>query len=415
MSIITSVKGRIVFNSRGSRSIEIDVMTDNKHLGRACAPSGASVGSHEVISFVNNRPELSLQALNLHEKKFLGLDGRDPKAIFDVLKSIDNSPSYDKIGGSVAYALSIAAIDAASKSENVPMFKLLKPGGPYKFPFPLGNILGGGSHAGPGTPDIQEILACPVGAKNLVEALEMNFRVHSQVKNVIEETDKKFTYGRGDEGAWAPNLNNDDALAVVAKAIDKTGFQLGKDIVMGIDFASSSLWDAATRSYNYRRQGLLRDTEEQINFVEDLIEKYRLGYVEDPVHEDDFESMAKITMSKPSCIVAGDDMLVTNTKRVGDASRYGACSGAILKVNQAGSLHEALNFAEECKTNKIKIITSHRSGESVDSHISHIALATSSKMIKTGVVGGERIAKLNEFVRMSEYDLIEGLVELSIT
>jgi enolase len=345
----------------------------------------------------------------------LGLDGGDPRAVFDALKAIDNSPSYDKIGGAVAYALSIAAIDAASKSENIPIFKLLKPHGPYKFPFPIGNILGGGAHAGPGTPDIQEILACPVSAKSLVEALEMNFRVHSQVKNVIEETDKKFTYGRGDEGAWAPNIKNDDALAVVAKAIDKTGFQLGKDIVMGIDFASSSLWDAASKSYNYRRQGISRDTEEQINYVEDLIEKFQLGYVEDPVHEDDFESMAKITSSNPSCIVAGDDMLVTNAKMVRDASRYGACSGAILKVNQAGSLYEALNFAEECKTHEIKIITSHRSGESVDSHISHIAVATSSKMIKTGVVGGERIAKLNEFVRMSEYDLIEGLVELSIT
>jgi enolase len=415
MSTITSVKGRIVFNSRGSRSIEIDVTTDNKHLGRACAPSGASVGSHEVVSFVDNRPELSLQALNLHQRKFLGLDGGDPRAIFDALKAIDNSPSYDKIGGAVAYALSIAAIDAASKSENIPIFKLLKPRGPYKFPFPIGNILGGGAHAGPGTPDIQEILTCPVSAKSIVEALEMNFRVHTQVKNVIEETDKKFTYGRGDEGAWAPNLKNDDALAVVAKAIDKTGFRLGKDIVMGIDFASSSLWDATSKSYNYRRQGISRDTEEQINFVEDLIEKFQLGYAEDPVHEDDFESMAKITSSNPSCIVAGDDMLVTNARRVRDASMYGACSGAILKVNQAGSLYEALNFAEECKTHEIKIITSHRSGESVDSHISHIAVATSSKMIKTGVVGGERIAKLNEFVRMSEYDLIEGLVELSIT
>ena len=309
----------------------------------------------------------------------------------------------------------MSAIDAASKSENIPIFKLLKPRGPYKFPFPLGNILGGGAHAGPGTPDIQEILACPVSAKNLVEALEMNFRVHSQVKNVLEETDKKFTYGRGDEGAWAPNLKNDDALAIVAKAIEKTGFRLGKDIVMGIDFASSSLWDAASKSYNYRRQEISRDTEEQINFVKDLIEKFQLGYVEDPVHEDDFESMAKITSSNPSCIVAGDDMLVTNARRVRDASRYGACSGAILKVNQAGSLYEALDFSEECKTHKMKIITSHRSGESVDSHISHIAVATSSKMIKTGVVGGERIAKLNEFIRMSEYDLIEGLVELSIT
>lgn len=170
MSTITSVRGRIVFNSRGSRSIEIDVTTDNKHLGRACAPSGASVGSHEVVSFVDNRPELSLQALNLHQRKFLGLDGGDPRAVFDALKAIDNSPSYDKIGGAVAYALSIAAIDAASKSENIPIFKLLKPHGPYKFPFPIGNILGGGAHAGPGTPDIQEILVCPVSAKSLVEA-----------------------------------------------------------------------------------------------------------------------------------------------------------------------------------------------------------------------------------------------------
>ncbi|MDP9197187.1 MAG: enolase [Thermoproteota archaeon] len=415
MSIITSVQGRIVFNSRGSRSIEVDVITNDKHLGRACAPSGASVGSHEAISFVNNQAELSLQVLNSHKKKFLGIDARDPMAVFDILKSIDSSPTYEKIGGAVAYALSIAAIDAASKSEKVPMFKLLKPRGPYKFPFPLGNVLGGGSHAGPGTPDIQEILVCPVGARNIVEALEMNFRLHSEVKNAIEQIDKKFTYGRGDEGAWAPNLHNDEALAVVAKAIDKTGFRSGKDIGMGIDFASSSLWDEASKSYDYRRQGLSRDTEEQINFVTDLIEKYNLVYVEDPVNEDDFESMAKITKSKPKCIVAGDDMLVTNAGRIGDASKYGACSGAILKVNQAGSLHEALNFAEECKMHEIKIITSHRSGESVDSHISHIAVATASKMIKTGVLGGERIAKLNEFVRMSEYDLIEGLVELSIT
>src|SRR6478672_829298 len=415
MSTITSVRGRIVFNSRGSRSIEIDVTTDNKHLGRACAPSGASVGSHEVVSFVDNRPELSLQALNLHQRKFLGLDGRDPRAIFDALKAIDNSPSYDKIGGAVAYALSIAAIDAASKSENIPIFKLLKPHGPYKFPFPIGNILGGGAHAGPGTPDIQEFLVCPIGAKSIIEAIEMNFEVHKELCKVIESIDKHFTYGRGDEGGWAPNVNNDQALELVEKAIKNCGFSLGKEISIGIDLASSSLWNEKKKIYDYVRQGIVRNTQEQIDFADDLIREYKLIYLEDPVHEEDFESMAIITKRNPKCMVTGDDMLVTNTRRVNEAAKSKVCSGAILKVNQTGTLYDAMKFAEECTKNNIRIITSHRSGESSDSHIAHIAIATGSKMLKSGVLGGERIAKLNELLRLTEYDLIEGMADLSST
>jgi enolase len=146
--------------------------------------------------------------------------------------------------------------------------------------------------------------------------------------------------------------------------------------------------------------------------VLELVDKYKLLYVEDPVHEDDFESMAKITKSA-NCLVVGDDMLVTNAKRLLMATGSGACSGAILKVNQAGSLYEALNFSQECNSRGVRIIASHRSGESVDPHLSHIALATSSKMIKSGILGGERIAKLNELVRLSEYGLIEGLAEVS--
>jgi len=413
MPLISSLKGRIVYNSRGSKSIEIDVISDNKFLGRACAPSGASVGSHEVPSFLDNDPELTLRTFNSNISKFIGVESSDLRTITEILRSIDNSGNFSKIGGSVAYGLSIAAAASASLSLNMPLFEMLNRKGPFRFPYPLGNVVGGGSHAGPGTPDIQEVLVCPIGARNIMEALEMNFNIHKEVRVLLEKIDNRFTYGRGDEGAWAPNLNNDQAVSVVAEAIENSGLKLGKEVGLGIDFASSSLWDSKKNYYNYARQGLVRNTKEQIDFVEELIKNYHLIYAEDPVHEDDFESMKRITEKNKNCLVTGDDMLVTKVQRVIEASKYGACSGAILKVNQAGTLNDALDFAESCTKNNIKIITSHRSGESVDAHIAHIALATSSKMIKTGVVGGERVSKLNELLRLSEYDLIKGMMDLS--
>jgi enolase len=413
MPSITDLRGRIVFNSRGSKTIEIDVVADKKFSARVCAPSGASVGKHEAQSFPNDDPEKALSAFNANTKKFIGLDAQDPKIIYDALRSIDNTETYNKIGGAVAYALSIAIIDSAAKALDVPLFKLLKPTKPYRLPFPLGNILGGGVHAGPGTPDIQEFLVCPIGAKDIIEALEMNFKVHKELRKVIESVDKHFTYGRGDEGAWAPNLNNDQALDVIEKAVKNCGFALGRDISLGVDVASSSFWNEQEKVYDYRRQGIIRTTEEQIDFANDLIKKYRLIYLEDSVHEEDFESMAIITKKNPDCLITGDDMLVTNSKRVKIAARSKACNGAILKVNQTGTLYEAMKFAEECTKNHIRVITSHRSGESIDSQISHIAIATDSKMLKSGVLGGERIAKLNELVRLTEYNLIEGMADLS--
>jgi enolase len=415
MPSITALKGRIVFNSRGSKTIEIDVVTDKKFFARACAPSGASVGKHEAQSFPNDDSKKALEVFTTNAKKFVGLDAEDPRVIFDALRSIDNTEMYTKIGGAVAYALSIAAIDSAAKALNVPMFKLLKPRKPYKFPFPLGNILGGGAHAGPGTPDIQEFLVCPIGAKSIIEAIEMNFELHKELCKVIESVDKHFTYGRGDEGGWAPNVNNDQALELVEKAVKNCGFSLGKEISIGIDLASSSLWNEKKKIYDYVRQGIVRNTQEQIDFADDLIREYKLIYLEDPVHEEDFESMAIITKRNPKCMVTGDDMLVTNTRRVKEAAKSKVCSGAILKVNQTGTLCDAMKFAEECTKNNIRIITSHRSGESLDSHIAHIAIATGSKMLKSGVLGGERIAKLNELLRLMEYDLIEGMADLSST
>lgn len=413
MPSITALKGRIVYNSRGSKTIEIDVITDKKFFGRASAPSGASVGKHEAQSFPDDNPKKALELFTTNAKRFIGLDAEDPKIIFDVLRSIDNTETYTKVGGAIAYALSIAAIDSAAKALDNPIFKLLKPRKPYKFPFPLGNILGGGVHAGPGTPDIQEFLVCPIGAESITEALEINFELHKELCKVIESIDKRFTYGRGDEGAWAPNVNNDQALELIDKAIKNCGFSLGKEISLGIDLASSSLWNEKKKEYDYVRQGIKRNTQEQIDFANDLIKKYNLIYLEDPVHEEDFEGMAAITKRNPKCLVTGDDILVTNTSRVKEAAKSKSCSGAILKVNQTGTLYDSMKFADACTKNNIKIITSHRSGESSDTHIAHIAIATDSKMLKSGVIGGERIAKLNELLRLTEYDLIEGMADLS--
>jgi len=412
MPLITSIKGRILYNSRGSKTIEIDVISDNEYIGRVCAPSGASVGKYEAQSFPQNKPEKSLDILKKNVKKFVGLDPSNLKTVHETLREIDSTPNYSQVGGSLAFALTIASIESASKSLKTPMFKILTKDSTFRFPYPLGNILGGGAHAGLGTPDIQEILVCATGSKTIRDAIEVNLMVHKEVGKILAKKDPGFTNGRGDEGGWAPKLKNDEALEISAKACEQLGFTLGKEVSLGVDFASSTQWNEKKKKYIYNRAGFENTAEEQIEFASDIIKKYKLAYAEDAVHEEAFGDMAILTKKFPRVLITGDDLLVTNTKILKKAVKIRACSGAILKVNQAGSLYDALEFANEANKNNVKLITSHRSGESIDSHISHIGLATRSKMLKVGILGGERIAKLNELVRLSEYDLIRGMAEI---
>ena len=186
MATITDLYSRIIFNSRGNETIEIDVITDGKHLGRAAAPSGASVGTLECRSFPMNSPERAIEFFEENKLRFVGVKADDPEALHSIMKDVDPTPNYSRLGGSVAYALSIASVDSAANAANIPLFKLLNKNGPHRFPFPLGNVLGGGAHAGPGTPDIQEVLVLPIGADNIVEALKTNFKVHKEVRNIIE-------------------------------------------------------------------------------------------------------------------------------------------------------------------------------------------------------------------------------------
>jgi enolase len=408
---ITSIKARLIYNSRGTKTIEVDVISDNKFLGRVSAPSGASVGKHEAVNFPDNDAQKSLQMLTKNSEKFLNIDSTDIKSIHDVIRSIDSSPVYSKIGGAVAFAVTIASLESASKALEQPLFQLISKEKNYRFPFPLGNILGGGVHAGPGTPDIQEILICAIGAKTIRDAIEINLSVHKELKKVLQKDDPSFTNGRGDEGGWAPKLNNERALELSAKACENLGFTLGKEVAIGVDFASSTQWNEEKEKYLYERGGFENTPDQQIEFVSNIIKKYKLVYAEDAVHEEGFEEMAELTAKFPKTLITGDDLIVTNTNILKKAIELKSCNAAILKVNQAGSLYDALDFAEVANSNGIKLITSHRSGESVDSHITHIGIGTNSKMLKVGVVGGERIAKVNELIRLSEHDLIRGMAQ----
>ncbi len=411
MSKITAISGRVLYNSRGSKTIEVDVVTDEKFIGRVCAPSGASVGKFEAVSFPNNSPEESLSILNKNLEKFIGIDSSDLKQVHDVIHSIDETDNYAKIGGAWAFAITIATTESAAKAENKQFFQMINTKSDLKFPFPLGNILGGGAHAGPGTPDIQEILVVSIGAKTVRESIDMNLQVHKELKKLILKGDPTFTNGRGDEGGWAPKFNNEEALDISVKAIENLGFSLGKEVALGVDFASSTQWNEEKEKYVYDRAGFENDSGEQIEFASGIIDKYKLIYAEDAVHEEAFEDMAEITKKFPNSMITGDDLTVTNNKILQKAVDVKSCNAAILKVNQAGSLYDALEFAKVANENNIKLITSHRSGESSDSHISHIGIGTGSKLLKVGIVGGERVAKLNELIRISEHDLIHGMID----
>ena len=412
MTRITSIKGRIIHDSRGNKTIEVDIISDDQFLGRTCAPAGASVGKNEAISFPEGKPEESLRILNENSKKFLELDPNDLKIIDDTIKSIDNTSNFSKVGGALAYAVTIAAMESAAKALGEPLFKLISEQNSYRFPIPLGNLLGGGAHAGPGTPDIQEILISATGAKTIRDAIETNFSVHKELRKEIEKTDSSFTNGRGDEGGWAPKCDNEEALELCARTCENLGYALGKDVSLGVDFASSTQWNEKKQKYIYERAGVGNTPEQQIEFTSNIIEKYKLNYAEDAVHEEAFEDMSKLTSKFPNTMITGDDLTVTNEAILKQAISLQSCNAAILKVNQAGSLFDALEFAKVANDNNVKLITSHRSGASIDSHITHIGIGTNSKLLKIGIVGGERIAKLNELIRLSEHDLIQGVAQI---
>lgn len=408
---IRSLKLRMIYNSRGDPTIEADVYVDGA-IGRTGAPSGASTGKAEATPFPAGGVKESVRFVNMNLSKIIGIDASDPDGLTKILKELDGTHNYSRLGGNTAYAITIAAAQAVANVFRIPLFKLLARKSMWSMPYPLGNVLGGGKHAGAGAPDFQEILVCPIGAKDIESALAANASVHKAVREEIDRRDPTFSGGKGDEGAWAPKMGDEEAFDVVFQATERVSSTMGIKIRVGADFASSSLWNEKLEKYMYKKSGKTLTPSEQIGFVTDICRKYDLIYAEDPVHEDDFAGFAEITKRLHGrTYVCGDDLFVTSTYRLKKGIELKAANSAILKVNQAGALGDALDFARVASRDGISLITSHRSGDTPDPQIAHIAIATGSKMLKSGVVGGERVSKLNELLRINESEDL-GMVKL---
>lgn len=401
-SVIEDVMARKIFNSRGDETLEIDVVTV-AGFGRASAPAGASKGKAEVVSYPEGGVD---EAINKVEElivpELIGMDAEEQEEIDILLHEIDGTKDFSNIGGNTGFAVSLATAEAAATSYGVPLFQHLAGYLANELPYPLGNVLGGGKHALGKAPDIQEYLVIPLKAPTFLDAAKANVLVHQKVGYSLKKVDKSFTGGRSDEGAWAPNMKSEEALEIVVKACEEVSRELGVECRAGLDVAASTLWEQKEKCYVYVRDGIKRDSGEQLDFVLNLVEKYKLAYVEDPFHEEDYESFAELTKKVKECLICGDDLFVTNRERLIRGIKICAANAIIIKTNQVGTLTDAWETTKVAKKARYIPVMSHRSGETNDTHLAHLAVAFRCPIIKAGVLPGERVAKINELIRIEE-------------
>jgi enolase len=330
------------------------------------------------------------------------MEADQQEEIDSLLHEIDATTDFSNVGGNTAYAVSLATAEAAANSHGMPLFQHLAGHSANELPFPLGNVLGGGKHVGGKAPDIQEFLVMPLKSSTFLDAARIDTLVHQKVGSLLKKADATMVGGKGDEGAWAPNMKNEEALEIVAKACEEVSEEFGVECKIGLDFAASTLWNPKENCYVYVQDKVRRDSWKQLDYVLSLIEKYRLFYVEDPFHEEDFENFAELARKAKECLICGDDLFVTSRERLIRGLSLGAANAIIVKVNQVGTLTDAWETTKVAKKAKYTPIMSHRSGETVDTKIAHLAVAFNCPIIKAGIVGGERVAKINELIRIEE-------------
>lgn len=413
-SIIEDLRVRKILDSRGNPTIEVDVITWNG-FGRAAAPSGASTGAREVVAFpAGGVDKIISEVEDIISSELIGMDAEDLNEIDLVLKEIDGTENLSSLGGNTTVAVSMATAKAAASSYNMPLYRFLGGNMPTEIPYPLGNMINGGAHAGRNAPDIQEFLVIPVGAENITEAVFTNVNVHKKIRELIQAKDQSFTGGKGDEGGWAPNLTSEDALEIQVKACETVTDETGVEVRPSLDMAASEMWDPDQETYVYSREGVNRSTGEQIDYVEEIIDTYGFYFVEDPIREGDFDGFSELTGKVGGkCLICGDDIYVTNAEILEEGINKKAGNAIIIKPNQIGTLTDTYKTVELARNNKFVPVVSHRSGETTDETIAHLAVAFSCPIIKTGAVGGERIAKLNELIRIEEEisDPSMGIIE----
>ena len=403
-SIIEDLIARKIFNSRGEETIEVDVITTSG-FGRAAAPAGKSRGKAEVIYYPTGGVDAASKKVDeLIAPELAGLNADYQEEIDSTLHEIDGTANFKGIGGNTAFAISLANAEAAANSHGMLLFQFLGGSTATIMPYPLGNCISGGQHALRGkSPDIQEFLALPYGAETFLEAAMANAQIHKRIGDALKKKDKTFTAGKSDEGAWIASIDGADAFESIAGVCEEVGNELDFECGFGVDMAATSLWDEKKQVYDYANENVKRDSGEQLDYVREIIEKYHLAYVEDPFHEEDFKSFAELTKRTKNCLICGDDLFTTNNERLNQGVKIAAGNAIIIKVNQIGTLTDALETIQNAQRNGYSCVMSHRSGDTTDWHISHLAVAFGCPIIKTGVVEGARIAKINELVRIEQF------------
>ncbi|GLH64364.1 MULTISPECIES: phosphopyruvate hydratase [Parageobacillus] len=411
MSAIVDVYAREVLDSRGNPTVEVEVYTEDGGFGRALVPSGASTGEYEAVELRDGDKSRYLgkgvlkAVENVNEiiaPAIIGFEVTDQVGIDKTLIELDGTENKSKLGANAILGVSLAVARAAADELDMPLYQYLGGFNAKTLPVPMMNILNGGAHADNNV-DIQEFMIMPVGAKSFREALRMGAEIFHSLKAVLKA--KGYNTAVGDEGGFAPNLkSNEEALQTIIEAIEKAGYKPGEEVMLAMDVASSELYNKEDGKYHLEGEGVVRTSEEMVAWYEELVSKYPIISIEDGLDENDWEGHKLLTerLGKKVQLV-GDDLFVTNTKKLAEGIEKGVGNSILIKVNQIGTLTETFDAIEMAKRAGYTAVVSHRSGETEDSTIADIAVATNAGQIKTGAPSRtDRVAKYNQLLRIED-------------
>jgi len=412
MSSISDIHARQILDSRGNPTVEVDVVTEEGFLGRAAVPSGASTGKHEAVELRDGFDNVYLgksvtkavdNVINVIFPELEGMSVLDQKAIDQIMLELDGTENKSKLGANAMLAVSLAAAKAGAEATGQPLYRYVGGVNASVLPTPMMNILNGGSHAD-NCIDFQEFMIIPAGGEDFSTALRMGVEVFHHLKKVLSA--KGYATNVGDEGGFAPNIqSNEEAIEVVLQAIERAGFRPGEDIFIAMDAASSEFYDAKTGLYTLKKSsGKQLSSEEMVALWTDWVNKYPIVSIEDGMDEDDWDGWKLLTETLGNrCQLVGDDLFVTNVKRLRNGIDKDIANSILIKVNQIGTLTETIQAVELARSNGYTSVMSHRSGETEDTTIADLAVALNTGQIKTGSASrSDRIAKYNQLLRIEE-------------
>lgn len=411
MGFIEDIVARQILDSRGNPTVEVDVILDTGIMGRAAVPSGASTGEHEAVELRDGDEAYLGKGVmnavdNIHSEvvqELVGYSVFNQVELDNLLLEIDGTPNKAKLGANAILGVSLAVADAAANSLDLPLWRYVGGVNAKVLPLPMMNIINGGSHAD-NSVDLQEFMIMPAGAEDFSQAVQMGAEVFHNLKKVLGE--KGYSTAVGDEGGFAPNLkSNEEAVELILRAIEKAGYTPEEDVLIALDPASSEFYDPKTGLYHFKwSDDSKRDSDAMVEYWADWVEKYPIISIEDGMDENDWDGWKKLTDAVGHKIqLVGDDLFVTNVERLAEGIEKGVGNSILIKVNQIGTLTETLDAIELAHKNGYTAVISHRSGETEDTTIADLSVATNAGQIKTGSMSRtDRIAKYNQLLRIEE-------------